>query len=224
MTAYIICRNENDSAVNSDTDIKETQKRISRDPRLNKRADLAPKNSDPRTSLARQGGSGLKNWKKAMSAKYDESVQEQQNRQMQTQSCQIQTQNCQIQPKNCQIQPKKCEIQTQDGQIQTFPFSIENMIVLDEISQNSKEGERKEDINFLKYPAYPSGLKFFLKFILTFMNLTLKTFYQKFFSLGMNGLKIHPSLPNLVQNVLMFTISKIFSFGLLTGTGRVLLK
>ena len=157
MTAYIISRNENDSAVNSDTDIKETQKRVSRDPRLNKKTNSVQKISDPRTPLAPQGGSELKNWKKAMSAKYDESVQEQQNRQMQTQSC--------------QIQPKKCEIQTQDCQIQTFPFSIENMIVLDEISQNSKEGERKEDNTFLKYPAYPSGLKFFLKIIVTFMNL-----------------------------------------------------
>ena len=126
----------------------------------------------PRASLAPQAGSEIKNWKKAMSAKYDESIQEQQNSQIQTQSCQIQTQNC-------QIQPKKCEIQTQDCQIEKFPFSIENMIVLDEISQNSKEGERREDNTFLKYPAYPSGLKFFLKFIPTFMNLTLKTFYQK---------------------------------------------
>lgn len=195
MTAYIISRNENDSAVNSDTDNKETQKRVSRDPRLNKKTNSVQKISDPRTPLAPQGGSELKNWKKAMSAKYDESVQEQQNRQMQTQSCQIQTQNC-------QIQPKKCEIQTQDCQIQKFPLSIENMIVLDEISQNSKEGERKEDNTFLKYPAYPSGLKFFLKFMLTFMNLSLKTFYQIYFSLGMNGLKVDPSLPNLVQNVL----------------------
>merc|ERR1719483_146178 len=102
--------NENDSAVNSDTDIKETQKRVSRDPRLNKKTNSVQKISDPRTPLAPQGGSELKNWKKAMSAKYDESVQEQQN--------------CQIQTQNCQIQPKKCEIQTQDCQIQTFPFSI----------------------------------------------------------------------------------------------------
>ena len=158
MTAYIISRNENDSAV-SDTDIKETQKRVSRDPRLNRKTNSVQKISDPRTRLAPQGGNEIKNWKKAMSAKYDESVQEQQNRQMQTQSCQIQTQNCQIQTQNCQIQPKKCEIQTQeDCQIQTFPLSIENMIVLDEISQNSKEGERKEDNTFLKYPAYPSGI------------------------------------------------------------------
>ena len=120
-----------------------------------------------------------------MSAKYDESVQEQQNRQIQTQSCQIQTQNCQIQTQNCQIQtqnfimqPKKCEIQTQDCQNQGFPLSIENMIVLDEISQNLKEGERKVDNTFLKYPAYPSGLKLFLKFILTFINLTLKHFIK----------------------------------------------
>ena len=157
MTAYMISRNENDSAV-SDTDIKETQKRVSRDPRLNKKTNSVRKISDPRTRLAPQGGSEIKNWKKAMSAKYDESVQEQQNCQMQTQSCQIQTQNCQIQPQNCQIQPKKCEIQTQDCQSPKFPFSIENMVVLDEISQNSKEGERKEDNIFLKYPAYPSGL------------------------------------------------------------------
>jgi hypothetical protein len=47
------------------------------------------------------------------------------------------------------------------------------MIVLDEISYNSKEEERKVDNTFLKYPAYPSGLKFFLKIILTFMNLSL---------------------------------------------------
>jgi hypothetical protein len=195
MTACIISRNENDSAVNSDTEVKEKQKRVSRDPRL--RSKLAPKNLDPRiprASLAPQAGSEIKNWKKAMSAKYDESVQEQQNRQIQTQSCQIQTQNC-------QIQPKKCEIQTQDFQNQGFPFSIENMIVLDEISQNPKEGERKEDNTFLKYPAYPSGLKFFLKIILTFMNLSLQTFYQINFSLGMNGLKVEPSLPNLVQKM-----------------------
>ena len=173
MTAYKISRNENDSAVSSDTEVKERQKKVSRDPRLNKKTNSVQKISDPRTRLAPQAGSEIKNWKKAMSAKYDESVQEQQNRQIQTQ---IQTQNCQIQPENCQVQPKKCEIQTQDCQNQGFPFSIENMIVLDEISQNSKEGERKEDINFLKYPAYPSGLKFFLKFILTFMKLTLKKF------------------------------------------------
>ena len=121
------------------------------DPRLNKKPNSVQKISDPRTRLAPQGGSEITNWKKAMSAKYDESVQEQQNRQMQTQSCQIQTQNC-------QIQPKKCETQTQDYQSPKFPFSIENMVVLDEISQNSKEGERKEDNIFLKYPAYPSGL------------------------------------------------------------------
>ena len=178
MTAYKISRNENDSAVSSDTEVKERQKKVSRDPRLNKKTNSVQKISDPRTRLAPQAGSEIKNWKKAMSAKYDESVQEQQNRQIQTQiqtqNCQIQTQNCQIQPENCQVQPKKCEIQTQDCQNQGFPFSIENMIVLDEISQNSKEGERKEDINFLKYPAYPSGLKFFLKFIFTFMNLSLK--------------------------------------------------
>ena len=176
MTANKIPRNENDSAVSSDTEVKERQKRVSRDPRLNKKTNSVQKISDPRTGLAPQTGSEIKNWKKAMSAKYDESVQEQQNRQMQTQSCQIQTQSCQIQTQNCQIQPKKCETQTQDCQSPKFPFSIENMVVLDEISQNSKEGERKEDINFLKYPAYPSGLKFFLKFILTFMKLTLKNF------------------------------------------------
>ena len=169
MTAYKISRNENDSAVSSDTEVKEKQKRVSRDPRLNKKTNSVQKLSDPRTRLALQAGSKIKNWKKAMSAKYDESVQEQQNRQMQTQNCQIQTQNC-------QIQTKKCEIQTQVCQNQEFPFSIENMIVLDEISQNSKEGVRKEDNTFLKYPAYPSGLKFFLKFILTFMKLTLKKF------------------------------------------------
>ena len=158
MTAYKISRNENDSAVSSDTEVKERQKRVSRDPRLNKKANSVQKISDPGTPPALQGGSEIKNWKKAMSAKYDESVQEQQNCQMQTQSCQIQTQNCQIQPQNCQIQPKKCETQTQDYQSPKFPFSIENMVVLDEISQNSKEGERKEDNIFLKYPAYPSGL------------------------------------------------------------------
>ena len=172
MTAYKISRNENDSAVSSDTEVKERQKRVSRDPRLNKKTNSVQKISDPRTPLAQQGSSEIKNWKKAMSAKYDESVQEQQNCQMQTQSCQIQTQNCQIQPQNCQIQPKKCEIQTQDCQSPKFPFSIENMVVLDEISQNSKEGERKEDNTFLKYPAYPRGLKFFLKFIFTFMSLS----------------------------------------------------
>ena len=185
MTAYKISRNENDSAVSSDTEVKERQKRVSRDPRLNKKTNSVQKISDPRTRLALQAGSEIKNWKKAMSAKYDESVQEQQNRQIQTQSCQIQTQNCQIQTQNCQIQtqnfimqPKKCEIQTQDCQNQGFPLSIENMIVLDEISQNLKEGERKVDNTFLKYPAYPSGLKLFLKFILTFINLTLKHFIK----------------------------------------------
>ena len=179
MTAYKISRNENDSAVSSDTEVKERQKRVSRDPRLNKKPNSVQKVSDPRTRLAPQAGSEIKNWKKAMSAKYDESVQEKQNRQMQTQSCQIQTQSCQIQTHNCQIRPKKCEIQTQDCQNQGFPFSIENMIVLDEISQNSKEGVRKEDNTFLKYPAYPSGLKFFLKFILTLMKLTLKIFWSR---------------------------------------------
>ena len=192
MTAYKISRNENDSAVSSDTEVKERQKKVSRDPRLNKKTNSVQKISDPRTRLAPQAGSEIKNWKKAMSAKYDKSVQEQQNRQIQTQiqtqncqiqtqNCQSQTQNCQIQPENCQVQPKKCEIQTQDCQNQGFPFSIENMIVLDEISQNSKEGERKEDINFLKYPAYPSGLKFFLKIHSYFHELNFKNILSKKF-------------------------------------------